>query len=129
MQLCMKWSRTSFPIYRQLDKMDCGPTCLRIIAKFYGKDIDLQTLRESSFKDNTGVSLAGIKEAAENIGFETFSALISWYDFSTKLPFPCIVHWQDNHFLTVYNTTKSRIYISDPSEGKYTLSPQEFRRG
>ncbi|MDX1283415.1 MAG: cysteine peptidase family C39 domain-containing protein, partial [Draconibacterium sp.] len=125
----MIWSRTGFPNYRQLDKMDCGPTCLRIIAKFYGQDLDLQTLREYSFKDNTGVSLAGIKEAAEKIGLDTFSALISWNDFMTKVPFPCIVHWQDNHFLTVYKATKSRIYISDPSEGKYTLFLQEFRKG
>lgn len=60
-----------FPYYRQLDAMDCGPTCLRMIAKYYGKSYSLQTLRARSFISRNGVSMLGISDAAESIGFGT----------------------------------------------------------
>ena len=62
---------SSFPHYKQLDKMDCGPACLRMIAKFYGKNYSLQTLREHSYISREGVSLMGLSDAAESIGFRT----------------------------------------------------------
>ena len=58
----------NFPHYIQLDAMDCGPTCLRMIAKFYGKSYSLQTLRSRSFITREGVSMLGISDAAESIG-------------------------------------------------------------
>ena len=63
--------KTSFPHYTQLDEMDCGATCLRMVAKYYGKSYSNQTLRERSFITHTGVSLLGISDAAESIGFRT----------------------------------------------------------
>ena len=60
-----------FLIYHQLDSMDCGPTCLRMIAKYYGRSYSLQTLREKAFITREGVSMLGISEAAEAIGFRT----------------------------------------------------------
>ena len=56
-----------FPHYLQYDAMDCGPTCLRMIAKYYGKNYSLQTLRERSFITREGVSMLGICDAAESI--------------------------------------------------------------
>ncbi|WP_289393449.1 cysteine peptidase family C39 domain-containing protein [uncultured Phocaeicola sp.] len=61
----------TFPHYLQLDAMDCGPTCLRMIAKYYGKNYSLQTLRSRSFLTREGVSMLGISDAAESIGFRT----------------------------------------------------------
>ncbi|WP_190810318.1 peptidase domain-containing ABC transporter [Flagellimonas sp. S3867] len=121
--------RTSFPNFKQLDKMDCGPTCLKIISKHYGKEVSLEDLRKSSYIDREGVSLAGIKEAGERIGLETFSVLITWEDLLNKAPLPCIVHWEGNHFVVVYRVTKTKVYISDPAKGKYTLSAGEFKKG
>ena len=57
-----------FPFYKQLDGMDCGPTCLRMIAKHFGKNFSVQQLRECSFIQRTGVNLLGISEAATSIG-------------------------------------------------------------
>lgn len=54
-----------FPIYRQPDSMDCGPTCLRMIAKYYGRTYSLQSLREKAFITREGVSMLGISETAE----------------------------------------------------------------
>ena len=66
-----------FPHYLQHDAMDCGPTCLRMIAKYYGKNYSLQTLRERSFITCEGVSMLGISDAAESIGFRTLGVRIS----------------------------------------------------
>lgn len=61
-----------FPHYLQFDAMDCGPTCLRMIAKYYGKSYSLQTLRDLSYITREGVSMLGISDAAESIGFSYF---------------------------------------------------------
>jgi len=121
--------KSSFPNFRQLDNMDCGPTCLKIIAKHFGKEVSLENLRKSSYIDREGVSLAGIKESADQIGLETFSVLITWDDLVHKAPQPCIVHWEGNHFLVVYRVTNSKVYISDPAKGKYILTVSEFKKG
>ena len=60
----------TFPFYKQLDAMDCGSSCLRMISKFYGKCYSLQYLRERSFITREGVSLLGISDAAESIGLK-----------------------------------------------------------
>jgi len=78
--------------YRQLDAMDCGPTCLRMIAKHYGRTYSIQTLREKSFITREGVSMLGISEASENIGFRTTGVKVSFDDLK-EAPLPCIVHW------------------------------------
>lgn len=81
-----------FPHYRQLDVMDCGPTCLRMVAKYYGKSYTLQTLREKSFITREGVSMLGISDAAEAIGFRTTGVRITLNQLRDEIPLPCILH-------------------------------------
>lgn len=121
--------RKSFPNFRQLDKSDCGPTCLKIVAKYYGKDLSLEFLRKSSYINSGGVSFAGIQEAATKVGFETFAVLVNWDDFLNKIPQPCIVHWEGNHFVIVHRTTDLKVHISDPAKGKYVVSSTDFKKG
>ena len=90
-----------FPYYHQLDAMDCGPTCLRMVAKHYGKHYSLETLRQKSFIGREGVSMLGISTAAESIGFRTIGVHISFQQLA-EAPLPCIVHWKQNHFVVVY---------------------------
>ncbi|AKD56639.1 peptidase domain-containing ABC transporter [Spirosoma radiotolerans] len=92
-----------FPYYTQLDQMDCGPTCLRMVAKHYGRSYTVQTLREKSQIGKEGVSLLGISEAAEGIGFRTMGIKIPFEKLATEAPLPCIVHWDQNHFVVVYD--------------------------
>lgn len=82
--------------------MDCGPTCLRIIAKYYGKNYSLQTLREKCHVSREGVSLLGISDAAETIGFRTIGVKISFRQLCEDARLPCIVHWNQKHFVVVY---------------------------
>jgi ATP-binding cassette, subfamily B, bacterial len=116
----------SFPNFRQLGAMDCGPVCLRIISNFYGKDFSIEFLREKSQITKLGVSLLGISEAAENIGFRTIGAKITLEQLRENRPLPCILHWNQNHFVVLYKLTKSKAYISDPAQGKVILSLKEF---
>ncbi len=92
----------SFPHYTQLDQMDCGPTCLRMLAKYYGRLYTAQSLREKAQIGKDGVSLLGIAEAAEAIGFRTMGVKVSFDKLANEAPLPCIVHWGQSHFVVVY---------------------------
>ena len=110
----------SFPYYHQADAMDCGPTCLRMIAKYYGKSYSLQTLRARSFISREGVSLLGISDAGEAIGFRTAGVHVSFDQLITDVPLPCILHWNQNHFVVCYGIKKKRgeywFRIADPGK-------------
>jgi len=105
--------------------MDCGPTCLRMVAKHYGKNFSLQKLRDISGLNREGVSLLGISEAAEKIGFRTAGAKIG-LDELKKSEFPLILHWDQNHFVVLYKIKKGSFYIADPSKGLLQYSESEF---
>lgn len=116
-----------FPFYKQPDAKDCGPTCLRIIAKYYGKTIPLQQIRNLSETTREGSSLLGLSEAAENLGFRSLGVQIDFEALCKEVPFPCIVHWNKQHFVVVYKIDKTEtVYISDPSYGLITYSKEDF---
>ncbi|GAA3655162.1 peptidase domain-containing ABC transporter [Flavivirga jejuensis] len=110
-----------FPHYKQHDHKDCGPTCLKIIAKHYKKIISLQKLRALSETTRIGSSLLGLSEAAEQLGFRSIGIKIS-LDKLMEAPLPCILHWNKNHYVVLYKAGKDIFYISDPAHGllKYT---------
>ncbi len=123
----------SFTHYHQLDSMDCGPTCLRMIAKAYDKSYTLPFLREKCYIDKAGVSLKGISEAAELIGLRTLAVKIPRIAKKenpslSEAPLPCIAHWNQNHFVVIYKISKNHIWIADPSDGKYKLTVAEFEK-
>ena len=128
----------NFPYYHQLDAMDCGPTCLRMVAKHYGKHYSLETLRQKSFIGREGVSMLGISTAAESIGFHTIGVHISFQQLA-EAPLPCIVHWKQNHFVVVYGIDvethgrasqhKGTVYVADPAQGLVKFTVQEFLSG
>lgn len=116
----------AFPFYNQLDQMDCGPTCLKMVAKFHGKSYSLNELRSKSFITREGVSLLGISEAAEAIGFRTMGVKIPFDKLKEDAPMPCIVHWNQNHFAVLYKIKNNKIEVADPASGLITYNKQEF---
>lgn len=96
----------SFPIDYQMDSQDCGPSCLKMIAKFYGKYYSLQYLRDKCGITKEGVSLLDLSTGAESIGLRTLSVRCTLVDLIEKVPFPTIVFWNENHFVVVYHATK-----------------------
>ncbi len=116
-----------FPFYKQPDAKDCGPTCLRIVSKFYGKTIPLQQIRNLSETTREGSSLLGLSDAAESLGYKTLGVQIDFKTLQEEVPLPCIVHWNKYHFVVVYEIDKSgKVYISDPSYGLITYTKEEF---
>ncbi len=106
--------------------MDCGPTSLAIIAKYYGKTYSLQTLRDRSYITREGVSMLGTSDAAESIGMRTMGVRISFQKLAEEAVLPCIAHWKQNHFIVVYKIKKDTVYVSDPAHGLVKYTKDEF---
>jgi ATP-binding cassette, subfamily B, bacterial len=98
----------NFPYYKQPDATDCGPTCLRIISKHFGRHYNLETLRELTWKNRTGVSLLSISDAAEKLGFRTQGVRLS-IDKLKEVPLPAILHWNQEHFVVLYKIGKAEL--------------------
>lgn len=121
----------TFIYYKQPDRMDCGPTCLRMVAKHYGKNFTLQRLREISGINREGVSMLGISEAAEKIGFRTLGSKLT-LDQLLETELPLILHWNQNHFVVLYKIKdrggKTIYYIADPAKGLIEYTEAEFKK-
>lgn len=118
-----------FPFYKQLDSADCGATCLRMISKFYGRHYSLEFLRQLSYLDREGVSLTGISDAAEKVGFRTLGVKVGFKRLSEDIPLPCVAHWQQDHFVVVYKVKNGKVFVADPKIGKIQLEEQDFMNG
>src|SRR5690554_2055547 len=118
------------PFYKQADDKDCGPTCLKIIAKYYGKNLNIQYLRELSETTREGSNLLNLSEASEKIGLRTLGVKISLENL-LEAPLPCILHWTKFHYVVLYKIEKRRgkikkILISDPGFGLIEYTKEEF---
>ena len=116
----------AFKHYQQYDQMDCGPTCLRMIAKHHGRSYSMDTLRQKSGINREGVSLLGISEAAEEVGFRTVGAKLTWDQLKKEATLPCVIYWNQIHFVVVYRIKGDKVYIADPAKGKVTYRKEEF---
>lgn len=140
----------TFPFFRQLDAMDCGPTCLRMVAKYYGQSYGVQPLRAAAEIGKEGVNLLGIAQAAESIGFKTLGVKVTLQKLLEEAPLPCIVHWGQNHFVVVtpnsrgvltqrqlfiplpkwvgpaHGGARGGVHVADPAAGLLTYTYEEF---
>jgi ATP-binding cassette subfamily B protein len=119
-----------FPFYEQYDAMDCGACCLQMITAFYGHKYSLDTMRQLASASIEGVSLSRISKAAEKLGFHTMGGRISFDTLTEKALLPCIVFWDQSHFVIVYKVKKrgkhTIVYISDPGQGLVKYSKEQF---
>jgi len=118
----------SFPHYHQLESADCGPSCLRMIAKYYGRSYSIQYLREQAFITREGVSMLGISDAAERIGFRTMGVKVTLEQLRAEVPLPCVLHWNQNHFVVLYKVKNGKYYIADPATKKLVYEESELAR-
>lgn len=114
------------PYIRQPDAKDCGPACLKMVAEHYGRHYSLDTLREETFIGREGVSLLGISRAAEKIGMRTVGGRLTYEDLKEKAPLPCIIHWNQNHFVVVYKIQGKKVFVADPGKGLITYTREAF---
>lgn len=111
--------------------MDCGPACLAMIAKYFGSNPDIEQIRHNCALGRDGVSLLGISKAAEDIGLKTVSGYLPFHILASEAPLPCIVYWNQNHFVVVYKIKKHRkekytICVADPGKGFVNYNRDEF---
>lgn len=112
-----------YPIFRQYDSKDCGPACLRMISEYYGKSFSLEYLKKLCESKKTGTSLLGISDAAETIGFKTIGVKLTIKQLCAS-NLPCIISWNQNHFVVVYRIKNNKVWVGDPAAGcvlKYSL--------
>lgn len=115
-----------FPHFSQFDSADCGPSCLRIISKYYGREIQLGDFRELCNIGKEGVSVLGICNAAEAVGFSTAAVQLSFETLQQKATLPCVAYWEQNHFVVIYKITSKYVYISDPGSSRQKLTIADF---
>lgn len=124
-----------FPFYLQPDIMDCGPTCIRMVAKHYGKSYSLPYLRRMSQTTRQGSSMLGMSEAAEKIGLHSLGVKVPFALLQKEVPLPCIAHWNQNHFVVVYKISvtyrlfgkpQTRVHLADPGHGLLSYTREEF---
>ena len=120
----------TFPFFKQMGEFDCGITCLRMIAKYYGGNISPKSLKRMVQHQTRGISLLEISENAERIGMNHKGVQISYDRLADDIPTPCIAFWQKYHFVVIYHVTEVYIWIADPAtNGLYIFSREAFEKG
>jgi ATP-binding cassette subfamily B protein len=109
-----------FPFFKQLDAMDCGPTCLRMVSRYYGRSYSLQQIRSLTWSTREGVSMLSLSDASENMGYRSRGVRLTWEQLRDEVPLPCIIHWNQNHFVVVTEISR---------KGRFTLLSKQKERG
>lgn len=123
-----------FCFTRQFDGMDCGPACIRMLARAYGRDYPLSYLRTLSHLNREGVSISGIRDALKSIGMKSASFEMTLKQLRDDCPLPAILHWEQNHFVVLYDISKKRFgggwkyHVANPAFGKNAFHESEFAR-
>jgi ATP-binding cassette, subfamily B, bacterial len=118
----------NFPHTLQRNQMDCGPTCLYMLCKHYGRSFSIEKLRELTEIGKEGVNILGISDAAEKIGFRTQVLQLTIQELKESIKLPCILHWSQNHFVVLYKIKANKYYIADPAKSLLQYSQQEFTK-
>lgn len=117
---------SSFHLCRQKDSMQCGIACLSMICHYYKKNYSIETLSKYCVATNQGVSLLGMSKAANKVGLQTVCAKLSVNQLS-QVKLPCIIHWNQNHFVVLYKVKNGKKYsIADSGKGLLSYSLEEF---
>ena len=114
-----------FNFYKQQDNLDCGPTCLRMVTKHYGRNYPIQKLRALCFTNKGGTTLWNMADAAEKIGLRSLGVRVTIEQLK-EVQLPCVLHWRQNHYVILYKIGNNVYHIADPAKGLVTLSEKEF---
>ena len=117
--------KKSFPFHRQLDAMDCGLACLRMVTQHHGRHYSSQSLRQQSGLSREGVSLLGISRVAEDLGLHSLGVKLDPDTLLREAPLLAILHWRQNHFVVLYRADGKGIHLADPAHGRVTLTRKD----
>lgn len=109
--------------------MDCGPTCLRMIFRYYGSNVSRETIRTQTQLGPTGTSLLGLNEVANSFGFKTVSARLTFDQLIDDAMLPCILYWDQYHFVVLTpESTEDKLVVADPAKGLVSYTRSEFEK-
>lgn len=121
-----------FTLYTQRGTLDCGPTCLRMIAAFYGKKLSMECIHQLCVYSQNGTTMLSLKKAAEVIGFKTLGVKVNLLTLAENIPLPCILYWRQEHFVVLYEVRKKRghiyYYVADPVGSRFKYSETEMEK-
>lgn len=117
-----------FPVHKQVDFMDCGAACLKMVAEFYGKKFPLAYINEIGNTRRDGTSMADLADAAEKLGFRTLNVKIPFTELKKERPLPFVAYWKQSHFIIVTDIKKDKVKVVDPVVGTLTYQKSEFLR-
>ena len=118
---------------RQFDQMDCGPACIQMVASHFGKEYPLSYLRSFSHLTREGVSVGGIRNALKEIGMESATFEMTTEQLRDNCPLPAILHWEQNHFVVLYDVKYHRLKSygtstsQTPPMARLSLMKRSFR--
>lgn len=120
-----------FPFIKQHDSMQCGSTCLQMILKYYGKNFTSDYLNDLCGVSKDGVSLLSISEVANQLGMHSICGRVTLEKLSKEAPLPCIIHWNQNHFVVLYKVKgngsgERKYYIADPGNGLFVFDESQL---
>ena len=118
----------SYPFYAQHSASDCSAACVVMVGRYWGRDFNINRLRELAYVSRDGASLKGLANAVENLGFNSRPVKASLDRLATQ-KLPAILHWEGNHYVVVYEITPQYIIIGDPAIGQRKLTYPEFNAG
>ena len=124
------WQRITkrYPYYAQQSVTDCGAACLLMIGQYWGKNFSLNRLRDLANVNRNGSTLRGLAFAAENVGFIT-RPIKATLDRLAEQKLPAIAHWENNHYIVVYEINNKNVVVADPGKGPRVLTHREFQAG
>lgn len=114
-----------FHVTRQHDAMQCGAACLHTVCRHYGLNLNFDYVSNLCSTTRTGVSLLSLNAAAIKLGFKTICGKFR-IDHLTKVQFPCILHWRQNHFVVLFDICGDNYIVGDPACGVLKLSKRDF---
>lgn len=117
------------PVILQMEAQECGAACLTMVLAYYGKWVPLEKIREDCGVSRDGVKAGNIARVARTYGLEANGYSMELEQLKQQAVFPCIIHWNFDHFVVLKGFKKNRYYINDPEKGDLVLSEKEFDEG
>ena len=110
----------------QLEALECGAAALAMVMAYYGKWVPLEQVRLDCGVSRDGSKANNIYKAAEHYGFDVKAYRMSPEALKEEGTFPCIIHWNMNHFVVLNGFKGNHVYINDPARGELKISYDEF---
>jgi HlyB family type I secretion system ABC transporter len=114
-----------FPFLQQIDETDCGAASLAMVCRYFGRQVSLTRIRQLAHVAYDGTSLKAICKAASELGLAARAVKVSRRNLE-RMPLPAIIHWEDNHWIVLFDVSRKHVRVADPELGIRRIPLAEF---